>query len=70
MAVILGSDWSPTGDTEDSADADIVDIYYAREFGEWSVYCAVLSVPGLVADSIWIVQITDSALPQTSHKDS
>lgn len=69
MAVILESDWSPTGDTEDSADADVVDVYQVEDFKDCGVYCADLSVPVLVADSIWIIRIADSAVAQTSYDD-
>ena len=49
MAVILGSDWSPTGDTEDSADADIVDVCMLFVLG---VKCCQVSYYDVIYDVI------------------
>ena len=70
LFVILEAERSAIGSVEDSADADIVDVWYILEFKEKNIWSAVVGVLVLVAHFIRIIKITDSALDEASDGDS
>jgi len=82
---VLETEWSPTGNVWDSADAGILDALFKWLWGWWrqppiqarqvkrvwatGIYSAVLSVLVLASDTVWLAVITDWSVAEASAEE-